>query len=277
MFSLNIKGKLIEINSPLIMGILNLTEDSFYDGGKFFATKDAYSQIDKIVQEGADIIDIGASTTKPGSKISHPNNEIEKLSSIIDYITQRYPEILISIDTYHHQVADFCINAGAHIINDISGGLIDEKIFSIAAQYQVPIILMHIQGTPETMQIQPTYNNLIQEVIQQLNRQINKAIEAGVKDIIIDPGFGFGKTLSQNFELFNQLNTFQLLNKPILVGISRKSMIWKTLATTPQDALTGTIALNMLALEYGANILRVHDVKEAVETVKIYKALKYNQ
>ncbi|MCZ2394054.1 MAG: dihydropteroate synthase [Chitinophagales bacterium] len=256
------------------MGILNLTENSFYDGGKFFATNDAYSQIDKIVQEGADIIDIGASTTKSGSKISHPNKEIEKLSSIIEYITQRYPEILISIDTYHHQVADFCINAGAHIINDISGGLIDEKIFSIAAKYQVPIILMHIQGTPETMQIQPTYNNLIQEVIQQLNQQINKAIATGVKDIIIDPGFGFGKTLLQNFELFNLLNTFQLLNKPILVGISRKSMIYKTLNTTPQDALTGTIALNMLALEYGTNILRVHDVKEAFETLKIFNALK---
>ncbi|MCO5231503.1 MAG: dihydropteroate synthase [Chitinophagales bacterium] len=277
MYSLNIKGRLIEINTPLIMGILNLTEDSFYDGGKFFAADDALRQIDKIVQEGADIIDIGASTTKPGSKISHPNNEIEKLSGIIEYITQQYPEILISIDTYHHEVADFCINAGAHIINDISGGLIDEKIFSIAAQHQVPIILMHIQGTPETMQIQPTYNNLIQEVIQQLNHQINKAIAAGVKDIIIDPGFGFGKTLSQNFELFNQLNTFQLLGKPLLVGISRKSMIWKTLETTPQDALTGTIALNMLALKYGANILRVHDVKEAVETVKIHKALKPNK
>ncbi|MCO5234232.1 MAG: dihydropteroate synthase [Chitinophagales bacterium] len=274
MFSFNIKGKLIEYSSPLIMGILNLTKDSFYDGGKYDDERLAFQQIDKMVGDGADIIDMGAISSKEGSLISLPEIEIKKLIPAIRYIHQNYPHILISIDTYHHQVADECLSLGAHIINDISGGLMDEKIFLIASKHQVPIIIMHIQGTPETMQIHPSYNNLVQEVVLQINQQITKAKSYGVQDIIIDPGFGFGKTLAHNFELFNQIKTFQLFKRPILIGISRKSMIWKTLDTSPQNALTGTIALNMLALEYGTNILRVHDVKEAFETLKIFNALK---
>lgn len=272
-YSIQSKGRLITLEEPVVMGILNLTEDSFFDGGKYTETEKITQRIHQVADEGAQIIDIGATTTKPGTPISHPDEEIKKLIPAIEQIRRNYPEMLISVDTYHSSVAEACLESGANMINDISGGLLDPGIFSVTAKHRAPIVLMHIQGTPETMQVQPTYKNLIQEVVQQLAAQTEKAISAGINDIIIDPGFGFGKTIAHNFELLNKLETFHILQRPLLVGISRKSMIWKTLKTTPKDALTGTIALNMTALQKGAKILRVHDVKEAVETVKIFQAL----
>lgn len=275
-FTLCMRGKLVSLETPKVMGILNLTKDSFYDGGLYHEFELAIHQVEHMVAEGVDIIDIGATSTKPGSPISHPEDEIKALTPIIDYITKNHPNIFISIDTYHSSVAEAALQSGAHIINDISGGLYDSKIFETTAQFKAPIILMHIQGTPETMQIKPNYKNLLQEVMLQLAQQKEKAVEAGIQDIIIDPGFGFGKTTANNFTLFEHLENFSIFKRPLLVGISRKSMIWKTLKTSPEQALTGTIALNMLALEKGANILRVHDVKAAKETIAIFHALHHN-
>lgn len=273
-YSINCQGKLYTLDRPQVMGILNLTDNSFFDGGKYFDLKNAQNRVHQMIKDGVDIIDIGATTTKPGTPISDSEEEIDRLIPVIKFIRETYPNIWISIDTYHSSVAEKSLQAGAHIINDISGGLIDEKIFDVCAQYRAPYILMHIQGTPETMQLQPQYQNVVQDVVTQLLQQVKKADQAGVKDIIIDPGFGFGKTVEHNFKLMNQLEVFKIFQRPLLVGISRKSMIWKTLDTTPEFALTGTIALNMLSLEKGAHILRVHDVKEAVEVVKIFTALK---
>lgn len=275
-FTLCMRGKILSLETPKVMGILNLTQNSFYDGGLYHEFELAIQQIEKMITDGADIIDIGATSTRSGSPVSHPDDEIKTLTPIIKYISQNHPNILISIDTYHHSVAEAALLSGAHIINDISGGLYDNKIFEITARHKAPIILMHIQGTPETMQVEPKYQNLVQEVMLQLAQQTEKALSAGIQDIIIDPGFGFGKTIEHNFTLFQQLENFSIFKRPILVGISRKSMIWKTLKTSPQQALTGTIALNMLALEKGANILRVHDVKAAKETIAIYHALHQN-
>lgn len=276
-YSVNCRGQLISFDQPQVMGILNLTEDSFFDGGKYFKKDEALKRAEQIINEGASIIDIGATTTKPGTPFSHPDEEIKKLIPVVELIRTSFPEIIISIDTYHSPVANAVMEKGAHIINDISGGLFDPEIFAVTAKYHVPIVLMHIQGTPETMQIQPKYKNLIQDVIYQLAVQTEAALSYGIQDIIIDPGFGFGKTVAHNFELLNKLEAFHVFRRPLLVGISRKSMIWKTLQTSAKDALTGTIALNMYALEKGADILRVHDVKEAVETVQMYLALKQQQ
>lgn len=256
------------------MGILNLTEDSFFDGGKYFKKDEALKRAEQIISEGADIIDIGATTTKPGTPISHPDTEITKLSPVIEVIRTSFPEVIISVDTYHSSVAEAALESGAHIINDISGGMLDPEIFKVTAKHHAPIVLMHIQGTPETMQMQPEYKNLIQEIIHHLAVQTETALSAGIQDIIIDPGFGFGKTIPHNFELLNKLEAFHVFQRPLLAGISRKSMIWKTLQTSPKEALTGTIALNMYALEKGTHILRVHDVKEAAETIQMYLALK---
>ncbi|HUH74996.1 MAG TPA: dihydropteroate synthase [Chitinophagales bacterium] len=272
-FTLCMRGQILSLETPKIMGILNITKDSFYDGGLFHELDSAFQQVEHMIGEGADIIDIGATSTRSGSPISNPDDEIKALLPIINFITKNHPQKYISIDTYHHSVAEAALESGAHLINDISGGLYDPKIFETTAQYKAPIILMHIQGTPETMQVQPNYKNLIQEVMLQLAQQTEKAIEAGIQDIIIDPGFGFGKTITHNFSLFQQLENFSIFKRPLLVGISRKSMIWKTLQTSAEQALTGTIALNMLALEKGAHILRVHDVKAAKETIAIYNAL----
>lgn len=276
-YSINCRGKLLSFEIPQVMGILNLTDNSFYDGGKYFDENSAKARVHQIIDEGASIIDLGATTTKFGTPISDMDLELERLLPIIDFIKNEYPEIFISIDTYHGKVADISLEHGAHIINDISGGMIDESIFEVCAKHQAPYVLMHIQGTPENMQVQPQYGHVVQEVMTQLARQTKKAIDAGIKDIIIDPGFGFGKNISHNYQLMNQLEAFSILQRPLLVGISRKSMIRKVLDTTPQESLTGTIALNMYALSKGAQILRVHDVKEAVETVKLWQEIKKGQ
>lgn len=270
--TINCRGNLIEIDRPWVMGIVNLTENSFYDGGSYTTDKKIFDRIYQIVEEGVNIIDLGATTTRPGTPISNPQEEIDKLLPVIEHILDKYPSQLISIDTYHSSVAQSCLEAGAYIINDISGGTMDAQMFQTVAQYDAPYILMHIQGTPENMQNNPTYHNLIQDVIYQLAQQVGKAQQAGIQDIIIDPGFGFGKTTQHNFELMSKLESFHIFDKPILVGISRKSMIWKTLNATPQSTQTliGTTALNMHALQKGALILRVHDVKEAVATIEMY-------
>ncbi len=272
-YSVRCKDRLLTFERPLVMGILNLTEDSFFDGGKYFKTNDALKRAEQMIREGAAIIDIGATTTKPGTPLSHPDDEIQKLIPVIETIRDSFPETFISVDTYHSTVAGVALESGAHIINDISGGKFDREIFKITAKHHAPIVLMHIQGTPATMQIKPGYNNLLQEVTHQLAVQTEEALSAGINDIIIDLGFGFGKTVAHNFELLSKLEAFHVFQRPLLVGISRKSMIWKTLQSSAKEALTGTIALNMYALEKGADILRVHDVKEAVETIQMHLAL----
>jgi dihydropteroate synthase len=256
------------------MGILNITEDSFFDGGKHTSEAGWMAQTQKILNEGADIIDIGAASTRPGAKIIAASEEISILKPVIRSIRREYSDSLISIDTYHGSVAEMAISEGADIINDISGGEMDNTMFACIARLKVPYILMHMKGTPENMQQNPHYENLIAEMMLYFAKKVNKLRLLGVNDIIIDPGFGFGKTLEHNYQLLQKLEVFKFLELPILVGFSRKSMISKILATTAAEALNGTTVLNTIALLKGANILRVHDVKEAVEAVKLCGMMK---
>jgi len=272
--TLNCKGSLLSLENPVVMGILNLTDNSFYDGGRYLTVEKALERALEMAEQGAAIIDLGAASSKPGSLISDPDKEIELLLPVIGAILKERPETVLSVDTYHSTVADAALQAGAAIINDISGGNIDPDILDVCARYQAPFILMHMQGLPENMQDHPQYQDLLTDVTDYFIRQVYKATEAGIKDIVIDPGFGFGKTIAQNFKLLRNLNSFcYMLNRPLLAGLSRKSMIWKTLNNTPEQALNGTSALNMVALQNGAKILRVHDVREATEVIRLYKAL----
>jgi dihydropteroate synthase len=271
---INSKGKLINLDKPLVMGILNVTEDSFYDGGQHISETDYLKQCEKMLTEGAGIIDIGATSTRPGAKLNTATEEAVKLLPVITAIRREFPEAIISVDTYHASVAEMAVDNGAGIINDISGGAFDMNMFATIARLKVPYILMHIQGTPENMQLNPVYQNLMQEVMLYFAEKINQLRQLGVNDIIIDPGFGFGKNLNHNYELLQKLELFSMLNLPILVGFSRKSMINKVLHTTTAEALNGTTVLNTIALLKGAKILRVHDVKEAVEAVKITEMLE---
>jgi dihydropteroate synthase len=267
--TLNCKGKLIDLSKPVVMGILNCTPDSFYDGGKFTEESLIRKQIDKMISEGALLIDVGGMTSKPGSTEPTIDEEIKRVAPIISMIKQQYPDVLVSIDTYRSVVAHEAVNNGADMINDISGGDLDPEMFNTVAKLKVPYILMHMQGTPLTMQQNPSYENVVVEVFQSLQKRVALLNQLGVYDVIIDPGFGFGKTVQHNFELLRELQFFQLMNCPILVGISRKSMITKTLSVTPSLALNGTTVLNTIALNNGANILRVHDVKEAMECIQL--------
>ncbi len=267
-------GKIIDLTSPMVMGILNITPDSFYDGGRYFNFKDAISHANQMIEDGASIIDIGACSTRPGAKEVSPAEELERLMPVVSEIKNLCPEIILSIDTYRSEVAERIVGeTGDCIINDISGGTLDPDMFSTIAKLKVPYILMHMQGTPQNMQNNPVYNNVTKEVILNLSEGVYKLSDLGVNDIIIDPGFGFGKTLDHNYELFSQLDSFRFFELPLLVGISRKSMIYKLLGNEPENSLTGTIVLNTIALEKGADILRVHDVKPAVEAVKIFNRL----
>lgn len=272
--SINSKGKLINLDKPLVMGILNITEDSFYDGGQHISESNYLKQCQKMLDEGADIIDIGANSTRPGAKLNTATEEAVKLLPVIKAIRSKFPESIISVDTYHASVAKMAVDNGADIINDISGGAFDLQMFATIARLKVPYVLMHIQGIPENMQQNPVYENLIQEVMLYFAEKINQLRQLGVNDIIIDPGFGFGKTLEHNYELLQKLELFSMLDLPVLVGFSRKAMINKVLKTTPAEALNGTTVLNTISLLKGANILRVHDVKEAVEVIKITNMLK---
>ena len=228
---------------------------------------------ERMLKDGAEILDIGGASSKPGEPLVEPESEKKRILPVIEAVRKQFPDTWISVDTYNSSVAKAAIEAGADIINDISAGKIDSKMLQVVAGLNVPYIAMHIQGTPETMQIAPTYENVVPEVLRQLRNAIQRCEEAGIKQIIIDPGFGFGKTVAHNFEILSMLGTFKLTDKPILAGLSRKSMICKPLKISPENALNGTTALNMAALMNGADILRVHDVKEAVETVRLYSMM----
>jgi dihydropteroate synthase len=259
------------------MGVLNVTPDSFYDGARYSDEGSILKQIEKMVAEGADFIDVGGYSTRPGAGDISEAEELNRVLPAIKIITEKFPETLISIDTFRAMVAKGAVDAGASIINDISGGELDGLMFETAASLQVPYLLMHMKGTPQTMTKETTYENLFKEIIDYFHQKIHKLHQLGVKDIMVDPGFGFAKTAAQNFELLESLHHFGVLGKPILVGLSRKSMIWRTLKTSPEGSLNGTSVLNTMALLKGASILRVHDVREAKETIQLVSRLHENQ
>jgi dihydropteroate synthase len=259
---------------PKVMGILNITPDSFFDGGKHNSVNDALSQTEKMLAEGATFIDVGAYSSRPGAKHISETEELERILPIVEALVAPFPDILLSIDTFRSTVAKACIEAGAAIINDISAGVMDNNMLPTLAKLQVPYIMMHMQGTPQNMQSNPTYNNVITDIKFYFSEKVAQARALGINDIILDPGFGFGKTIEHNYQLLQGLDIFKTLNLPMLAGISRKSMIYKHLNTTPQNALNATTALNMVALQKGVSILRVHDVKEAVECVNLYNTLE---
>ena len=273
---LNIKGSLLDLSSPKIMGILNVTPDSFYDGGVYSNENEILKQAEKMILDGVDIIDIGGYSSKPGAKTITIKEEEKRVLPIIKLIYKTFKKTIISVDTFRSEIAEKSINAGASIINDISGGDFDNNIYKIAERYKAPYIMMHMKGDPSNMQINPTYQNINYEIIKDLSKKINFAQKKGVCDIIIDPGFGFGKTIEHNYQILNNLKLYKVLHKPILIGVSRKSMIYKLLKTDPSKALNGTTALNTIALINGANILRVHDVKQANEVIKLCGFLKEN-
>ncbi|WP_395057044.1 dihydropteroate synthase [Flavobacterium sp.] len=272
--TINCKGQLIDLSLPKVMGILNVTPDSFYDGGRFVSDEKMLSQVEKMLQDGATFIDVGGQSSKPNATIVSVDEELKRVVSTVDLILKNFPETIISIDTFNSKVAQIAVENGAAIINDISAGSLDDNMFETIAKIQVPYIMMHMRGTPQTMSQMTNYDDLVKDMLLYFSEKVAKARSFGINDLIIDPGFGFAKTLEQNFELLNKLELFEILELPILVGISRKSMIYKMLETTPGNALNGTSVLNIISLTKGANILRVHDVKEAVECVKLYNQLQ---
>lgn len=271
--TINIKGELIDLSQPKIMGILNLTPDSFYDGGKFNALDRALEQTEKMIREGAFFIDIGACSTKPGAEEISEEEEKKRLYPILEKLIETFPKQHFSIDTYRSNVAEGSLSRGAALINDISGGQFDPKMMETVGKHPTPFVLMHLLGTPKDMQKNPQYKNVVQEVLYYFSEKVQQAYSYGINDVIIDPGFGFGKTLKHNFELMNHLDLFQALELPILIGISRKSMIYRKLGISPDEALNGTTVLNTLALVKGAHILRVHDVRQAKECIDLLQAL----
>lgn len=269
-----INGKLIDFTKPKVMGILNVTPDSFYKESRTFDKDTIAKRADQIIEEGGDIIDIGAYSSRPGADEVSTQEEIDRLCRALDIIKSKFPDAILSIDTFRSSVAKHCITQYGHaIINDISGGEMDSNMFQTISELKVPYILMHMQGTPQTMQINPQYTNVTQNVLSYFAKKIAMLHQLNVSDIIIDPGFGFGKTLENNYQLMKDLNKFTFIDVPLLVGISRKSMIYKALDTDPQHALNGTTVLNTYALSQGANILRVHDVREAAEAVRIMQKI----
>jgi dihydropteroate synthase len=274
MFTLNCKGKIVSIEKPLLMGIINITADSFYEGHLDKDIDIILQLAADMIKEGADILDIGGQSTKPGSKQLSEEEETQRVLPLIEAIHQQFPDTIISIDTFHSKVASAAVNAGASIVNDVSAGNMDVNMIATVAQLQVPYICMHMKGTPETMQLQPQYENLAKEILDFFIIKIAECKQAGIKDIIIDPGFGFGKTIAHNFELLKDLSIFKMLKLPILAGLSRKSTIYKTLKIDVSEALNGTTVLNTIALLNGANILRVHDVKEAKEAILLVEKYK---
>ena len=272
--SITFKVNGINLDEPIVMGILNVTPDSFFDGRNDLTEEDIIRKVNAMEYDGAKIIDIGGYSTRPGAEEVSEAEELKRVLPIVQLIRSNFKGMEISIDTFRSAVAEKCVKAGATIINDISGGSLDKKMFSCVADLKVPYILMHIQGNPKTMQENPSYNNVVKEVKQYFEEKINQLNQLGAKDIILDPGFGFGKTIEHNYELLNNLDQFKTFNLPILAGVSRKSMINKVLNTTPEEALNGTTTLNTIALTKGAKILRVHDVREARECVKLVEQLR---
>ncbi|WP_350291369.1 dihydropteroate synthase [uncultured Croceitalea sp.] len=271
--TINCKGKLIDLSKPKVMGVLNLTPDSFYDGGKYKSESKILLQVEKMLLEGASFIDIGAYSSRPGAMHISEEEELRRIVPIVELLLKKNPSILISIDTFRSRIASECISAGATLINDISAGNLDNKMMDTVAQHQVPYIMMHMKGNPQNMKQLATYEDLLKEIIHYFSERVYEARLKKINDIIIDPGFGFAKTVQQNFKLLANIDLLKVLDLPILAGLSRKSMIYKTLDTTPEDALNGTTALHIRALEGGANILRVHDVKEAMECITLFNEL----
>lgn len=272
MFTLNCKGNLLTITQPIVMGIINTTPDSFYSSSQQQTTDAAVQKATQMLAEGATILDIGGQTTKPGSHEVGAEEEIKRVVPAIEEIIQQFPNAIISIDTYHAAVAQAAVQAGASMVNDVSGGLMDVAMLQTVAQLKVPYICMHMKGTPQTMQQNPVYKNVTKEVLDFFIERIETCRFAGINDIIVDPGIGFGKTIAHNFQLIKDLSVFSMLQKPVLLGVSRKSTIYKTLGSTANEALNGTTVLNTIGLQNGASILRVHDVKEAMECVQLVGA-----
>ena len=276
MFTLNCNGRLLVVDKPLVMGIINATPDSFYEDSRQQTVDAILRQAEKMIKDDADVLDIGGQSTRPGSSVIGAEEELKRVIGAIKAIHHNFPETFISIETYFSLVAKEAVAAGASIINDISAGSMDENMFATVAALQVPYVLMHMKGTPQTMQESPRYDNVTREVLDFFIGKIDELKKAGINDIIIDPGFGFGKTIAHNFELLRDLAVFKIIDHPLLLGISRKSTIYKTLAVQPTEALNGTTVLNTIGLMNGASILRVHDVKEAKETIKLTAACMQN-
>ena len=275
---INVNGQLMDLSKPQVMGILNVTPDSFYAGCRTKTEQEIIHRLHQMIDEGASIIDIGAYSSRPGANDVSMKEEMTRLRMGLKLIREHYPDAIVSVDTFRADVAKMCVEEyGVAIINDISAGNMDAKMFTTIAQLGVPYIIMHMKGTPQDMQVHPQYDNLLKEIFYFLSEKVQKLRDLGVKDIILDPGFGFGKTLEQNYQLMNHLEEFALFELPLLVGISRKSMIYKLLGGEPEEALNGTSILNTIALQKGAHILRVHDVKAAVEAVKITTKMKVCQ
>ena len=271
--TINCKGQLIDLTTPKVMGILNLTPDSFYDGGRYKDEHTVLKHVEKMLTEGATFIDIGAYSSRPNAEHISENEELQRILPIINLILKEFPNVLLSIDTFRSNIAKQCIEAGACMINDISAGKLDEQMLQTVADLHVPYIMMHMKGTPQTMQQLSQYENLIKEILFYFSERIAATRALGIADIIIDPGFGFAKTIAQNYELLSNFEQLKMLELPLLAGVSRKSMIYKTLENSSENALNGTTVLNTIALQKGASILRVHDVKEAVECVKLMQQL----
>lgn len=272
MTSINLKGSLIELNSVKIMGILNVTPDSFSDGGNFFTLEKAFLHAAKMISEGTDIIDVGGCSSRPGAIMVSEQEELDRVIPVIERLVKNF-NIPISIDTFRSAVAHEAVRAGASMVNDISAGEDDNKMISLVAKFGIPYIVMHKKGTPTTMQDSPKYENVVSEVLQFFIQKKEECLKAGIKDLIIDPGFGFGKTIDHNYELLQNLEAFKILDSPILVGISRKSMIYKLLEISPQDSVNATTFLHAIAFSKGAHLIRVHDVKEAVQGISLWNKL----
>ena len=274
--TLNVGGKIIDLTQPKVMGILNITPDSFFSGSRLQSEKEILLQAEKMLSEGADFLDLGAYSSRVGATDISPEEEEKRLIPAIQIISKNFPEALLSVDTFRAAIAEKAIGSGAHIINDISGGNLDENMFKAVGKLNVPYILMHMKGTPQTMKDLNQYENMMQEISYYFSEKIEQLKSAGVKDIILDPGFGFAKNIEQNFKLLQHLEDFRILGFPVLAGLSRKSMIWRSLNISPEQALNGTTALNTIALANGASILRVHDVREAKECIKLLSLLNSN-
>ncbi|MDF0715996.1 dihydropteroate synthase [Muricauda sp. 334s03] len=272
--TINCKGNLVDLKKTKVMGILNLTPDSFFDGGKYKDEASILGQVEFMLNHGATFIDMGAYSSRPGAEHVPEDEELKRMVPVIDLILKKFPDTLISVDTFRSKVASESIEHGAAIINDIAAGNLDEAMFATVAKYQVPYIMMHMKGTPQSMQKEATYDNLVNDIRYYFSEKVKEATSKKINDIIIDPGFGFAKTTGQNYTLLNHLDMFQTFGLPILIGLSRKSMIYKVLESSPKEALNGTTALHTIALLRGANIIRAHDVKEASECVKLVETLK---
>jgi len=275
--TINCNGRLVDLETPKVMGILNLTPDSFFDGGRYTAEKAILAQAEKLLEEGATFLDLGAYSSRPGADDISVDEELHRMLPAVEAILKAFPGVILSVDTFRSAVAAACLDTGAAMINDISGGLLDDGMMKVIAKYQVPYIIMHMKGSPQTMTKETQYDDLLTDMMLHLSGRIENARKHQINDVIIDPGFGFSKTLAQNYELLGKQDLFAAFGVPLLAGLSRKSMIYKTLGTDPDGALNGTTALNMVALSNGANILRVHDVAEAMQCIRLHDALTASQ